>query len=76
MNQRATSDHKIWLFDLAHQNLSDDEILKGFIKYYVLTGCTLDNVIDDVVFKTHYDPAEIKEKLIEVLEKVADGSFQ
>lgn len=74
MNQRATSDHKIWLFDLAHGNLKDDEILKGFIKYYVLSGCVLDNVVDDVVFKTHYDPTGIKEKLIEVLKKAANES--
>ena len=75
MNQRATSDHKIWLLDLAHGNLTDEKILKGFIKYYALTGCTLGNVIDDVVFRTHYDPTGIKEKLIEVLEKAADGSL-
>lgn len=74
MNQRATSGHKLWLFDLAHGNLTDEKILKGFIKYYVLSGCVLDNVIDDVVFKTHYDPTGIKEKLIEVLEKAAGES--
>lgn len=69
MNQRAASGHEIWLFDLTHNNLTDDEILKGFIKYYVLCGCTKDNVIDDVIFKAHYDPTGIKEKLTEILEK-------
>ncbi len=73
MNQRATSDHKVWLFDLAHGNLTDDEILKGFIRYYVLCGCTLDNVVDDVVFRTRYEPEGIKEKLIAVLESVLEN---
>ena len=31
---RATEDHKIWLFDLAHGNLTELEIVKGFIKFY------------------------------------------
>lgn len=35
---RYTEDMKIWLFDVAHNNLPDDDILKGFIKYYVLFG--------------------------------------
>ena len=74
MNQRETSGHNLWLFDLAHGNLSDEKILKGFIKYYALTGCTLDNVIDAVVFRTHYNPARIKERLIKVLEKAAGES--
>lgn len=69
---RGTEEHKLWLFDLAHGNLQDDEILKGFIKYYVLSGCVLSNVIDDIVFRTHYDldkTVGIKNKLTEVLEK-------
>lgn len=56
MRNRATEDHKLWLFDLAHGNLSESEIVKGFIKYYALNDFTVDNVLDDIVFKTHYSP--------------------
>lgn len=52
---RATEDHKIWLFDLAHGNLTELEIVKGFIKFYALNGFTVGNVQDDLVFKTHYN---------------------
>ena len=45
---------KIWLFDLAHGNLSDLEIIKGFIKYYVLYNCTIQNVQNDIHFHTNY----------------------
>ena len=37
---RATEDHKIWLFDLAHGNLTNSQIVKGFVKYYALNGFT------------------------------------
>lgn len=50
---RATEDHKIWLFDLAHGNLTELEIVKGFIKFYALNGFTVGNVQDDLVFRTH-----------------------
>ncbi len=76
MGYRGTEEHKIWLFDLAHENLTDEEILKGIIKYYILSGCRLDNVIDDIVFKTHYDPSGIKEHLIEVLQKAAEKTLE
>lgn len=54
VKNRATEDHKIWLFDLAHGNLKDEEIVRGFIKYYVLNGFTLGNLQDDFIFYTHY----------------------
>lgn len=53
--KRATEDHKIWLFDLAHGNLTELEIVKGFIKFYALNGFTVGNVQDDLVFRTHYN---------------------
>ncbi|MCC8065925.1 MAG: hypothetical protein LIO94_02305 [Clostridiales bacterium] len=56
MQNRATEDHKLWLFDLAHGNLSDSEIVRGFVKYYALNGLTVGNVQDDIIFKTHYEP--------------------
>ena len=33
---RYTEEMKLWLFDLAHGNLSDSQILSGFLKHYVL----------------------------------------
>lgn len=46
---------KLWLFDLAHSNIPNQEdIVKGFIKHYVLFGRTIGNVQDDIVFHTLY----------------------
>lgn len=73
---RGTEDHKIWLFDLAHGNLKDDQILRGFLKYYVLEGYVMMNVIDDMRFHTHYSLEQIrqsKERLERVLREVAEG---
>lgn len=45
---------KVWLFDLAHGNLSESAVMKGFIKYYVLHNRTVQNVQDDIHFHTNY----------------------
>ena len=45
---------KVWLFDLAHGNLEDDAIIKGFIKFYILQGKAICNVQDDIHFHTFY----------------------
>ena len=58
---RGTEDHKIWLFDLAHGNLKDKQILQGFLKYYVLEGYVMTNVVDDMRFHTHYSLAQIRQ---------------
>ncbi len=73
MKNRATEDHKIWLFDLAHGNLTEENVLRGFIKYYALNGFTVGNVQDDIVFRTYYDPTEAMNTLRTVLQKVAEG---
>lgn len=54
VKNRATEDHKDYLFDLAHGNLSEDKAVAGFIKYYVLNGFTLGNLQDDYMFHTNY----------------------
>lgn len=74
MNHKETEGHKIWLFNLTHGNLTDEKILKGFIKYYALNGYTVDDVADDMLFKMNYNPAEARERLIEALEKAAGES--
>lgn len=76
MANRATEAHKVWLFDLAHGNLSDPQILQGFIKYYILNGLMLANVQDDLVFRTFYGDRYVEQamkSLRVVLEKTAEG---
>lgn len=52
---RDSEGMKIWLFDLAHGNqMTEEEIIKGFIKHYVLHGLTTQNIADDIHFKTQY----------------------
>lgn len=76
MAGNAAEDHELWLFDLAHGNLSEPKILQGFIRHYVLEGKGLDNVMDDLFFGTSYGPHYIgkaMDQLKEVLEKAAEG---
>ncbi len=51
---RDTKEMRLWLFDLAHGNLTDEIILKGFIKHYVLFGYTVGTVQDNIRFHTNY----------------------
>lgn len=57
------------MFDLAHGNLKDPQILKGFLKYYVLEGYCMANVVDDIRFHTHYSLEQIRQSK-ESLERV------
>ena len=57
---KGSEEMKLWLFDLAHGNLSDEQIVQGFTRYYTLLGLTIGNVQDDMVFHTHYDPEQIR----------------
>lgn len=47
-------DKALWLFDLAHGDLDEDAIVKGFLKHYVLQDKTIGNVQQDLHFHTHY----------------------
>ncbi|RKJ19615.1 hypothetical protein D7X48_12675 [bacterium D16-50] len=47
-------DKAIWVFDLAHNNLDEDAIVKGFLKHYVLQGEGIEKVQQDMHFRTHY----------------------
>ena len=71
LRSMGTEEHRLWLFDLAHGNLDEYRIVKGFIKYYVLEGLALGNVQDDIVFKTHYMPENAMESLKTALEQAA-----
>ena len=46
-------DKATWLFDLAHDNLEEDAIAKGFLKHYVLQGGSIGDVQQDLHFHTH-----------------------
>lgn len=52
--RRDTEDMKLWLFDLAHGNIDDSQIIKGFLKYYVMFDLGIIDVQNDIVFHTHY----------------------
>lgn len=76
MGNRGSEEHKLWLFDLAHGNAAEDQIVRGFIKYYVLNGLIIGNVQDDILFRTHYGDAHAGEamaRLRDALQKAADG---
>ena len=51
---RYSDEMKLWLFDLAHGNLEEKDIIAGFIKYYVLFDCTIQDVKRDIIFHTNY----------------------
>jgi len=52
--ERCTEEMKLWLFDLAHGNLKEEDIVVGFIKHYVLFDCTMQDVKRDIIFHTFY----------------------
>lgn len=68
MGNRGTEEHRIWLDDLAHSDLSELDIVKGFIKFYALNELSVGNVVDDILFRTHYDARVSKENLMYALE--------
>lgn len=51
---RFTEEMKLWLFDLAHGNLVESDVISGFIKHYILFDCTMQDVKSDIVFHTMY----------------------
>lgn len=54
MAKHWMEDKEVWLFDLVHNNLDEDAIVKGLLKHYVLQGHGIDNVQQDMHFHTHY----------------------
>lgn len=69
-----STEMKLWLFDLAHGNLEDPEILSGFIRYYILQGFSVSQVVNDIVYRTTYGVPGVqtaKSSLLRVLQDVA-----
>ena len=44
---RGTEEHRLWLFGLAHGSLKDQEIIRGFIEYYILNNLRLATIESD-----------------------------
>lgn len=63
---RFTEEMKIWLFNLAHNNLSDDDILKGFIKHYVLYEFVISNVQQDILYHTNYGENGVRTAIVNI----------
>ena len=58
---RYTEEMKLWLFDLCHGNLSDEAIVQGFVKHYVLFDLCIGHVQQDAVFHTNYSQEQIRQ---------------
>lgn len=54
MDKAWMNDKELWLFDLAHGDLDEDGIVKGFLKHYVLQDKSISNVQQDLHFHTAY----------------------
>lgn len=54
MTKAWMEDKGIWLFDLAHGDLNEDAVLKGFLKHYVLQDKGISDVQQDLHFRTTY----------------------
>lgn len=52
--ERGSEQHKLWLFDLCHGNLTAAEAVAGFTRFYTLEGYDLNRVNDDLVNRTGY----------------------
>ena len=67
---------KAWLFELVNGKLSDDEIVKGFIKYYALNGLVIGNVQQDIIFSPVLGQERYQRPIAELrraLAEYADG---
>ena len=74
--ERITEEMKLWLFDLAHGNLDDSQILPGFVRYYLLYDLSIHDVVNDIVYRTTYGVSGVqtaKSSLLRVLHAIADN---
>ncbi len=62
--ERYTEEMKLWLFDLAHGNLKDQDIISGFIKHYILFDCTMHDVKRDILYHTVYGELGVTTALV------------
>ena len=72
----CTEGTKQWLFDLAYGNLSNEQIVKGFIRHYVLHGYAMDKFKYDIFLHTGLNIAgtiEVWERLDKALRNYIDS---
>ena len=51
---RYSEEMRLWLFDLSHGNLTDAQILSGFVKHYILYDRNVADIQHDIAFHTGY----------------------
>lgn len=79
MGNRGTEDHKLWLDDLAQDNISPERMVKGFLRFYVLEGNCMGDVFDDILLRTIYGHGHAEKamaRLEAVLGQVVDGTMR
>lgn len=52
--ERYTDEMMDWLFDLAHGDLKEDDIVKGFIKHYALYDESMQDVKRHIIYHTNF----------------------
>ena len=65
---RDTYEIKEWLYDLTNRRITDDAIVKGFLKHYALHGLTIAHVQQDIRFRTYYSDDDCR-RAMEALEE-------
>ena len=65
---RDTNEMKEWLYDLTNGRITDDAIVKGFLKHYALHGLTIAHVQQDIRFRTCYSDEDCR-RAMETLEE-------
>lgn len=74
MSEIKGDHHELWLFKLTQGDLTDEEIMQGFIRHYVRKGYTLSRVEEDLVDRARYGNVEqAMAQLIIVLQFAAEG---
>ena len=74
--EKPSEEMKLWLFDLAHGNLDDSQILPGSVRYYLLYDLSIHDVVNDIVYRTTYGVSGVqtaKSSLLRVLHAIADN---
>lgn len=61
-------ERETWLFDLAHGNLNNKQIIKGFIKLYAAFDMGISDIKRHILFHTNYGEEGAKQAITSLLE--------
>ena len=64
--ENRSEEMKIWLFDAAHGNLTDETALKGFLRYYVCQDLSLSDMKRDILYRTSYGATGVQKAVTAV----------